>query len=66
MSSIIDKRKEESSLVKEIKCTHTKLMHLYEKLDEYNYDTSYIKLWLEAQQNIFDPNVDESKPYWIN
>ena len=67
MNSIteMDRYNEESQLLKEIKRTHSKLKRLYEKLDEFDYDTSYIKLWLEAQQDALDPNVDTSKPYWV-
>ena len=67
MNSIteMDKRKEELQVLNEIKQMHSKIKRLYEKLDEFDYDTSYIKLWLGAQQDALDPNVDTSKPYWV-
>ena len=67
MNSIteMDKRKEELQVLKEIKQMHSKLKRLYEKLDEFDYDTSYIKLWLGSQQDALDHNVDTSKPYWV-
>ena len=44
MNSIIemDRRKEELQVLREIKHMHSKLKRLYEKLDEFDYDTSYI------------------------
>lgn len=67
MNSIteMDRRKEESKVLKEIKQVHSKLKRLYEKLDEFDYNTSYSKLWLKAQQDALDHNVDTSKPYWV-
>ena len=46
MNSIteMDKRKEELQVLNEIKQMHSKLKRLYEKLDEFDYDTSYLML----------------------
>jgi hypothetical protein len=55
-----------SELNREIRRTHKKLMKLYIQLDGIDYiDLSYCKLWLSAQQDLFDPDVDTSKPYWV-